>query len=208
MHPFFYVLNPNTHNRKYTKQMKMITIRKGKTTDAPFIASMIMQALHIEKEHNTELYQHIIEFAEREDTLCSWHRCYIATNNNVCVGLCLAYDAKDYHTRRVKTFTMKCRDGKSVSQYNKSLLEQEDEAGEGEYYIDSLAVVSSYRGHGIGKQLLSHAVKEADNLGLRPTLLVDPANTNAIKLYTALGFKYEHEQFAFGQIYHKYSITQ
>ena len=182
----------------------MITLRKGTVQDAPFIATMVMMALHIDKTENQDLYHRMVEIVEDDYTLYSWHRCCIAMDNDVCVGLCLAYDAEDYHERRARTFSMKCRDGKSFGDENHALLEQEDEAGEGEYYIDSLAVVASHRRHGIGRMLLSHAITEAGKQNLRPTLLVDPDNPNAIKLYSSLGFEYKKDSFVFGQVYHKY----
>ena len=142
---------------------------------------------------------------EDDGTLYSWHRCCIAMDGTENVGLCLAYDAKDYHERRIRSFSMKCSEGLSVSEYDPSLMEQEDEAGEGEYYIDSLAVVESHRHYGIGRKLMNYAITTGKGLNLRPTLLVDPDNTGAVKLYTSLGFRYERKIFAFGKFYDKYS---
>lgn len=184
----------------------MITLRKARKSDDTFIARMVLAALHIDENSDTRLCRHIKDLVEDEGTLYSWHRCIIATDDDESVGMCLAYDAADYHERRLRSFTMPCSDGKSVAEDNTSLLEQEDEAGEGEYYIDSVAVVASHRRGGIGRTLMADAIAKGKALQLRPTLLVDPANTNAVKLYTSLGFRYERDIFAFGQIYHKYSI--
>ncbi len=182
----------------------MITIREAHKEDACFIASMVLAALHIDEHDDARLFHHMIDLVEDEGTLYFWQRCHIATDEGVPVGLCLAYDGKDYHERRLRSFSMPCSDGKPVSENNESLLQQADETGEGEYYIDSLAVVSSCRGKGIGRQLLVHAIAQAKEKGLRPTLLVDPANTSALRLYTSMGFKYGYGQFAFGMTYHKY----
>lgn len=182
----------------------MIEIRKATKSDIPFISAMILMALHIEKKDNERLYNHLSDLVEDEHTLYSWQRCRIAYDNNISVGLCLAYDAGDYHERRLRSFSMPCSDGKPVSEDNRSLLEQEDEAGEGEYYIDSLAVVKTHRHCGIGRLLMADAIENGKRQNLTPTLLVDPNNVNAVKLYSALGFCYSHDIFAFGQIYHKY----
>lgn len=183
----------------------MITIRQACPPDIAFISSMILTALHIDASDNERLYHHLIDLVEDDHTLYSWHRCRIACKDGQNVGLCLAYDAKDYHERRIRSFSMPCSDGKPVSADDKSLLEQEDEAGEGEYYIDSLAVVETCRGQGIGRLLLQDAIDRGIRLGLHPTLLVDPDNASAVKLYSSLGFSYSRDMFAFGQIYHKYA---
>lgn len=185
----------------------MVILREGKKEDAPFIAEMIMAALHIDCNKEEKMYQHVIKAVEDENTLYSWNRCVAAVEGEECVGLCLAYDAKDYHERRIRTFTMTFEDGKSFADNDPTLLEQEDEAGEGEYYIDSLAVCTSRRHQGIGKLLMKDAIKEGTRKGLRPTLLVDPNNPNAVALYTSLGFTYKRDIFAFGQVYHKYLYT-
>lgn len=182
----------------------MITLRDGKKEDAPFIAKMIMAALHIDFNKEEKMYQHVIKAVEDENTLYSWNRCVVAIDDEECVGLCLAYNAKDYHERRIHTFTMPFDDGKSFADNDPTLLEQEDEASEGEYYIDSLAVTTNHRKQGIGRTLLQHAIIKGKELRLTPTLLVDPNNINAVKLYSSLCFHYERDIFAFGQTYHKY----
>ncbi len=193
-------------------------IRPARKDDAHFIAKMILAALHIEEDDNSILARRMEEFVLADDTLYSWHRGYIAVDTpdikseddgqtyteEIPAGLCLAYDGIDYHERRINTFTMKCSDGASVAEENPVLATQEDEAGTGEYYIDSLAVASDYRGRGIGKMLLSHAIEQGIAKGLRPTLLVDPDNAPALRLYTSLGFQFFREQEAFGIVYHKY----
>ncbi len=184
-----------------------VTIRQACKDDIPFIAQMILAAMHIEKQKDNTLVRRMEELVTDDATLYSWQRATIALDDDDSVGLCLAYDGSDYHERRIRTFTMKCSDGRSVADDNPTLLEQADETTDGEYYIDSLAVTPHYRGHGLGKILLNHAIQQAKLLGLTPTLLVDPENTPALRLYTSLGFRFSHEQPAFGIIYHKYHIN-
>ncbi len=198
-----------------------ISIRQAQKDDVRFIARMILAALHIEEDANSKLAQRMAELVADDGTLYSWQRCFIAehtpsdgdgSDNDTAiktpVGLCLAYDAADYHERRMRAFTMKCSDGTSVSDDNQALLEQEDEAGAGEYYIDSLAVTPECRGKGVGTILLNHAIDKATALGLHPTLLVDPDNPPAVNLYTSLGFRFLREQMAFGVVYHKYQYSK
>ncbi len=196
-------------------------IRPARKDDAHFIAKMILAALHIEEDDNSILARRMEDFVLADNTLYSWSRGYIAVDTEEAkseddeqtytketpAGLCLAYDGIDYHERRINTFTMKCSDGVSVAEDNPSLRTQEDEAGAGEYYIDSLAVAPDYRGHGIGKMLLAHAIEQGIARGLHPTLLVDPDNAPALRLYTSLGFRFFREQEAFGIMYHKYQYN-
>lgn len=182
----------------------MITLRKGTKEDAPFIAQMIMTALHLDYKADERLYGQIVRLVKDDKTLYSWHRCVLAVDGETCAGLCLAYDAKDYHERRVRSFTMPYEDGTTLGEEDRSLLEQEDEAGEGEFYIDSLAVAPEYRKQGTGRMLMLDAINRGKELGLSPTLLVDPENPGAIRLYSSLGFRYKRDMFAFGQTYHKY----
>ena len=77
----------------------------------------------------------------------------------------------------------------------------EDETVAGEYYIDSLAVAPTQRGKGVGAALLAQGVAQAAQLGLRPTLLVDPDNPGARRLYEAGGFRESGAVTAFGQTY-------
>lgn len=183
---------------------KMTTIRQAAISDIPFISSMILMALHIDGSDNERLYHNLTDLVNDDNTLYSWHRCRIACVDNISAGLCLAYDAYDYHQRRIRSFSMPCSDGRPVSEDNQSLLEQEDEAGEGEFYIDSLAVLKEYRHHGVGRMLMNDAIERGKVLNLTPTLLVDPTNDNAVRLYSSLGFYYSHNVFVFGQFFHKY----
>ena len=65
------------------------------------------------------------------------------------------------------------------------------ETQEGEYYLDSLAVSSSYRGKGIAKLLLNAAIQRGKELGIpKVGLLVDKGNPRAESLYTRMGFQF------------------
>lgn len=77
------------------------------------------------------------------------------------------------------------------------LLDQEN-AGYG--FVDNntpelgMAIESSYRGLGVGKDLLSRMMDLAKDLGYSAiSLSVDPRNKNALRLYENSGFKKEYE---------------
>ena len=62
--------------------------------------------------------------------------------------------------------------------------------GEGE--ITNVVVAASYRGQGIGRQMLQYMLKEAKTFGIGDcTLEVRVSNTSAIRLYESLGFQGE-----------------
>lgn len=172
-------------------------IRKATIVDTEFIATMIMMALHMDMDENRMLWQHMQKTVAMDDTLYSWRKSLIAEVDGKAVGLCLAYDACDYHDVKERTFGM-------FPDISDDIKNQPDEAGTGEYYIDSLAVLPEYRGRGIASQLIAEAKKEAQQLALTPSLLVDPVNENAKALYSKMGFHYHSEQFAFGIVYEKW----
>lgn len=88
------------------------------------------------------------------------------------------------------------------------LAHAEDETCKGEFYIDSLAVLPEYRRMGIGRQLMKAQMEYGLRKGLRhQTLLVDPENPKAQRLYESLGFRYESDCYAFGQTYWKWGVS-
>ena len=80
-------------------------------------------------------------------------------------------------------------------------MEMDDETKEGEYYLDSLAVMPSFRGHGIGRLMLEKGVDIARSQGLLPILACDPHNLSAYQLYSNIGFKKEGILYIFGKNY-------
>ncbi|QAY66724.1 GNAT family N-acetyltransferase [Paenibacillus protaetiae] len=68
------------------------------------------------------------------------------------------------------------------------------EAAEGDYYLDAIAVDAAYRGQGIASALIAAFENKAALLGYsRATLIVEPDNAKARALYTRLGYKPEGE---------------
>ena len=76
----------------------------------------------------------------------------------------------------------------------------EDETAEGELYIDTLSVLPTAQGRGIGSKLVRHLCEVSSQpLGL----LVDVNNPEAERLYTRLGFEYaNHQELAGGRYKH------
>ena len=145
-------------------------------------------------EERLEHFAHLI--CEREDVLYSWRNTLIAETDRP-VGMVTAYDGRNYRSLRDITMTL-------VKEHlGIEFPGMEDEALPGEYYIDSLAVMPAHRGQGIGRALLSHAIEQGHERGLRVTLAVDPDNPKAQRLYSSLGFSPAGTLFIFGHDYIK-----
>lgn len=176
----------------------MISIRKATREDAEFIARMVMMALHM--DDNKEIAARMVHVSQLDDTLYSWRNCSIAECDGEKTGICLAYDGAGYHAMRMKTF--------HLFGNNEDIKNQADETGEGEFYIDSLAVLPEYRRKGMAMKLLDDAIATAGKQGLVPTLLVLPHNPAAQSLYSRMGFRYSSRQFAFGETYEKWKVLE
>lgn len=172
-------------------------IRQATIKDSKFVALGIAMALHLLPDEET--LQHIEKICQREDVLYSFRNAIIAFVDNKPVGLGLGYNGKGYHEIKEYTF--------SFFEENSEEMDFEhfdDETCEGEYYIDSVAVLEEYRCKGIGSEILRALIKKGSEMELPlATLLVDPENSDAQKLYTKLGFKYMKDLYCFGQTFWK-----
>lgn len=185
--------------------MKDIEIRPATCADSTFVAQCVCMALH--HELSDEERPGVAAICAREDVLYSYRHALIAWVGDVPVGLCLAYDGNGYHDIRVRTFAAFAALHPD-DEDDMDLKNAEDETCQGEYYIDSLAVLPEYRRRGFARQLMQAQIALGRQLGLSHiTLLVDPENSEAQRLYESLGFKYESDCYAFGQIYWKWAIT-
>lgn len=158
-----------------------IIIRKAVPADAQFIALVVCMALGADDTHY--LYSIFKELAARSDAQYSYCNVLVAEVDGVVAGAVVGYDGGRLHELRVPLHDiMQKRLGYTIS--------IEDETGEGEFYVDSLAVLPQFRGRGIGRMLLVEACERAfaDGFG-RVGLLVDVENPGAEALYTSLGFK-------------------
>lgn len=183
----------------------MIEIRPATLEDCLFVARCIGMALHIELPE--EQLPGVASICAREDVLYSYRHALIAWEDNKPMGLCLAYDGNNYHEIRLRTFALFAALDDEPDD-DMDLEHAEDETQAGEYYIDSLAVLPEYRRRGIARQLMQAQIERGRQLGFTHfTLLVDPVNPNAQGLYSQLGFQYESDCYAFGQIYWKWGMN-
>lgn len=160
---------------------KDIIIREAVADDAPFIGLVVCMALHYDEKH--PLYEVFVKLAARTDAQYSYCNALVAEIDGNAVGAIVGYDGARLYELRAPLQTL-------IVEKTGRLLDIEDETSVGEFYIDSLAVLSQYRGCGIGRKLLCAMRERAFEAGFsRVGLLVDVENPDAEALYTSLGFE-------------------
>jgi len=174
-----------------------IVIREATTADDTFIAKGFHEAMLMKNVSDRQIEVFSSKICSREDTLYSWKNTFIAEEDGEPVGMITCYDGARYHDMRTVTMDL------IKKHLDIEFPGMEDETSEGEFYLDSLAVVPTQRGKGIGRLLLRHAIGKGHELNLNVTLVVDPANTNARRLYESLGFVHHSIIFIFGHNYEK-----
>ena len=144
------------------------------------------------------IYEHLIEICRMDDTLYSYLNTRIAEVDGNRVGALVAYDGARYASLRAKTF------GLVQQTSGMDLSRNAMETVPGEFYLDSMAVLSDYRGLGIGKMLISDRMDYALRNGFqKATLLVDKDKPRLQQYYESLGFVFSEEMFVFGSRYNK-----
>ena len=171
-----------------------IHIEQATPDKASHIASLIMEAMNTECCQNfagprhtlADFHQLMERLVKMEDSQYSYRNVLMAmTADGVVAGILVAYDGAQLKTLR-KRFVDEALDTFGIDYSG-----MDAETQEGEYYLDSLAVSSSYRGKGIAKLLLNAAIQRGKELGIpKVGLLVDKGNPRAESLYTRMGFQF------------------
>ena len=172
-----------------------IEIRDACIEDVPVVAWTVLTALDM----STDDMDRFVKSCSDEDTMYSWKNSIIATVDNVPVGCLIAYDGSRYDELRKKTWSSLWEDTDS------SIIENTGkEAHEGEFYLDSMAILPEYRKLGIGKLLIGYAIKKGKDLGcLYSSLLVDVNKPRLKAYYETIGFKEFGKMEFFGHEYYR-----
>ena len=183
---------------------KKINIRDAKLDDAPFIARVVLAGINmldidaVITDGQRAIYEHLIEICRMDNTLYGYCNTRIAEIDGEKVGALVAYDGARYAAMRAKTF------GLVQQSSGMDLSRNAMETGPGEFYLDSMAILSDHRGIGIGKMLMRDRMDYALNNGFQKvTLLVDKDKLRLQTYYEGLGFLYNEEMFVFGEWYNK-----
>ena len=181
-----------------------ITIRDAVATDAPFIARCVWAAiemLHIEDDVPDEMcdaFSYLVDICLMDDTLYSYRNTAVAEVDGCIVGALVAYDGARYAAMRKTTFDLVEKNMGVKLEHNVM------ETGEGEFYLDSLAVLPQFRGLNIGKMLIQNRMELARGLGIgKVSILVDKDKPRLQAYYESLGFALTEEIFVFDSWYNK-----
>ena len=183
---------------------KRINIRDATLEDAPFIARVVLAGIDmldmddvLPVEHYA-IYEHLTEICRMEDTLYSYRNTRIAEVDGNRVGALVAYDGARYAVLRAKTF------GLVQQTSGMDLSGNALETSPSEFYLDSMVILSDYRGIGIGKMLMrDRMIFALENGFQKVTLLVDKDKPRLQQYYESLGFVFGEELFVFGAWYNK-----
>ena len=181
-----------------------VQLRDATLDDAPFIARVVLAGIDmldidaVLPDEQRAIFEHLIEICRMDDTLYSYCNTRIAEVDGKPVGALVAYDGACYAKMREKTF------GLVQQTSGMDLSRNAMETGPGEFYLDSMAVLSDYRGVGIGKLLMHDRMEFAlDNGFQKVTLLVDKDKPRLQEYYQSEGFSFSKEMFVFGAWYNK-----
>ena len=160
---------------------RIIAIRPAGIEDSLIIARVIAMAIGDEsglRGYCGEEYMAVLnEIARGEATQYSYQNALIAECNGVVAGAVVGYDGSQLGELRCGTLSI-------IEEFTGNMPSIVDETEDGEYYLDSVAVLPRFRGLGIGKALVNAFVEGAERVGL----IVDKENPYAEKLYTSQGF--------------------
>ena len=173
-----------------------VIIRQARKEEASQIAELFMLAWPVDEiiEFNSltyrQLHESITLAAASEETIYSYENTFVAEIDGKVVGAMCAYDGADYQRLKqpiVNALGSDC----GFAQLN--------ETEEGEFYLDSVGVLTKYRRKGIASRLFEAQCERAASLGHKVAgLIVDIDKPQAEALYARLGFIYLDDKDFFG----------
>ena len=173
-----------------------IIIRQARKEEAARIAQLFLLAWPVEEMAQASgispemLLESVTGFAEREDTIYSYTKTFVAeavglgsgVGAGLVVGAMCGYDGADYQALKQPIVDV-LGEGSDFAQL------RETEAGE--YYLDSVGVLPQWRGNGIAARLFKAHFERAASQGHKVAgLIVDVGKPQAEALYARLGFKH------------------
>lgn len=184
--------------------LPIVQLRDATSEDAPFIARVVLAGIDmldidaVLPDEQRAIYEHLMDICRMDDTLYSYLNTRIAEVDGNRVGALVAYDGARYAALRAKTF------GLVQQTSGMDLSRNAMETSPGEFYLDSMAVLSDFRGLGLGKMLMRDRMEYAIRHGFQKvTLLVDKDKPRLQHYYESLGFVFDEEMFVFGSWYNK-----
>lgn len=170
-----------------------ITITPARREHAPIIAQAVMMAIgdeicteFVAPNHTLQdLHALFTHLAQLDGSQYSYRNTLVAlTPEGEVAGVSVAYDGAMLHPMRRHFFDA------AKSMLGRDMEGMDDETSPDEFYLDTLAVMPQFRGHGIGTRLLRAQFERACQAGKPAALLVDYVNPKAEALYRSLGFEH------------------
>ena len=173
-------------------------IRNAIPTDALTVAPLMFQAMEeivykmIGKPHKEEAIALLAQLFAQKGNQYSYENAWVYEEAGNVIGSVIAYDGAQLHALRAPVLAL------IRNSYGIDIVLDETTAGE--LYIDTLSVLPTAQGRGIGSKLVRHLCEVSSQpLGL----LVDVNNPEAERLYSRLGFEYaNHQELAGGRYKH------
>ncbi|MCH5347031.1 MAG: GNAT family N-acetyltransferase [Muribaculaceae bacterium] len=165
--------------------------------DAAFLARTVMEAVGEELcvnlaggvENLPKVKALFRRVAEADDSQYSYRNALIAkTPGGEPIGAIIFYDGALLHPLR-RTFFSAANEILGWAVSADEVEAWDDETGPDQVYLDSLFVEPKYRGRGVATALFKRVFETQKRVGKPFGLLVEPGNTNAMRLYERLGFK-------------------
>lgn len=176
--------------------MKEAIIRKARKEEASQIAGLFMLAWPVDEILDSngitygQLHESITRIAASKETIYSYENTFVAEVDGKVVGAMCAYDGADYQKLKQPVVD-------TLGQDSGFAKLKETEAGE--FYLDSVGVITEYRGQGIASKLFEAQCERALSLGHKIAgLIVDEDKPQAEVLYTRLGFRHIDDIDFFG----------
>ena len=158
-----------------------IIVRRAEVGDAPLIAEVVCMAVGYDISH--PIYSIVLSLAQRIDTQYSYRNTLVAEVGGVAAGAVVGYDGARLVELRKHIYPL-------LREHLGTTPHIEDETEAGEYYLDSLAVLSAYRRRGVGEALVNELCNRVFDEGYgRVGLIVEQHNHRAEHLYKTLGFE-------------------
>ena len=175
--------------------MENLEIVSARPEDADFIAWVVTQGMHMD---DVPSFLKIV--GARDGTLYSWRNTRLLRCDGRLAGGLVSYDGAAHEEMRKNTWVMP--DGRLLSSGDVP------ETTAGEYYLDSLAIVHEFRGHGLWRLLFDNAVEMAIRKGFhRATLICDENYPKLAQRYASYGFVPEETFLYFDTLCRKMSLS-
>lgn len=179
-----------------TEFVPRILIRDATPEDIPFVARCVLAAVGLyDYRHHSPMAEVTEKVCSTDGTLYSFRNARIACVEGTPVGALVSYDGAIYSAARTLTFRM-------IENAGGNIPESDIETVAGEYYLDSMAIMPSFRGYGIGHMLMRDALDRARAAGFRKVGLIAECDRDGlISYYAELGFAPVRSLNAFGHRY-------